>query len=208
MGLVTVDRTQKKTVAALLLALVLAVGITIYRIESPQGAAAAARPGVSVTALERDSRDRIVRAPARNPFKKPGSLQAMPVGQPNENALGDPALRVPDTGLRASPGAEQLLPLPAFSVSGPTVKTATRSAAQEPDDAPPDFALVATVMSADKSLAVLRIGDSQTKVVRVGDLVDGRFRLKSLQPDCAELTDGTVTALAKRGVTRYEEKPR
>ena len=52
--------------------------------------------------------------------------------------------------------------------------------------------------SADRIYAAVRIGDSRVKVVQVGDIVDGGFRVKQLDSGRAVLTDGTDTLTARR----------
>ena len=92
--------------------------------------------------------------------------------------------------------------LPIMSVA-PDAKKDTQAVVQDAEL--PTFVLMATVLANGKSSAVLRIGDSQVKVVRVGDMVDGRFRLCSLKSDQAELSDGTTKLIAKRGRTEDEK---
>lgn len=67
------------------------------------------------------------------------------------------------------------------------------------DEAPrPSFKLLATIKSGGVYSAVLRVGDAQTRVVEVGDIIDGRFKVARIQENLAVLLDGRDVIIATR----------
>jgi hypothetical protein len=196
------DPNQTKTVVALLAILALALGATIYRVQAARRTVVTASPTVTVSAVKcSDVQVETVQRSLRNPFKKPDSVRLLDT----RDSVGNSAERLvsfaPAGGFLPSIGGEGILPLTEVSAvpSTSSVTTTSRVSTQEPERVLPMFTLMAVVTGARGSYAALRIGGSQTKVVRVGDMVDGRFRLKAIRPGYAALTDGKVTVFAKRG---------
>jgi hypothetical protein len=206
MGFVKVDPEQNRIVAVLLAVLLLALGATAYRMKATTAVTAAARQApVAAEATANDTQDGFVRRTTRNPFKKPADMQA-PVKSSGQGVPGTPLnATVSEIGAPLPPAHEGSWTLPVLPISPAVQEKSPTPQSDVQDTEQPTFTLMATVMSAGKSCAVLRIGDSQIKVVRVGDLVDGRFKLCALSSDRAELTDGIVKVVAKRGHTDNEQ---
>lgn len=202
MGVIKVAPGQNGAVAALLCILALAVGITLYRLRPAQQVSAAVRqPQAMIAVSEGPSQDETIQCPTRNPFLKSRALLMAGTGCSSVGAFRHGVGQI-EYGVSPLPGVGQtLLPPANVRVSQPAPAPASVPGAQSqaPAEAQPVFALMATVGTADNSFAVLRINDSQTKVVRVGDNVDGRFKLWAIRPDFAVLTDGKVRVIAKRG---------
>ncbi len=205
MAILRTDPSQGKTVAALLAVLALAVGVTVYRVQSTQSVRAGViQVPVAAETAEVNTQIGVVGRPYRNPFKKPAVLQT----DTQTTGTGNAAVPSP-TGISTGvplpsvrQGLEPMLVAPLSDTPGDAQNPQT--AVQTTDL--PTFVLMATVLTSGKSSAVLRIGDSQIKVVRVGDMADARFRLCSLKSDQAVLSDGTIKLMAKRGRIE-DEKP-
>jgi hypothetical protein len=210
MGLITVDPSQKKTVAALLGVLVVAVGVTIVRIE-PVTVAEPAAQQQSQPSAERAacSIDEPARDRSRNPFERPEGFGAeMP---PDGFRLErDPLLGASREPLRVP----EVEPLPVMGVSvtkqeprptggqvdagQPGPRGAGAPAAPVPHGSRPDIVLLATIKSPSGYGAVIRINESAARVVQVGDVIEGGFRVTVLTEDHAALSDGRETIIAKR----------
>jgi hypothetical protein len=93
-------------------------------------------------------------------------------------------------------------PLPAMSVRSTDpkrTKSSKRTPAQ-PDEpeSKPAFTLLATVKGERGFSAVIRTGESDVRIVEVGDLLEGGFRVVMLESWRAVLSDGRETIVAKR----------
>lgn len=206
MAIIRTDPNQGKTVVALLVVLALTVGVMVHRVQSTQAAnAGGIQIPIAVRPTEGNLQMGVVGRPDRNPFKKSDILQA---------ALSSKSVAI--TALPQQAGISGAIPLPSVRQGiGPmsvepmvldTPNGAQDSQSAVPQTDLPTFVLMASVLTNGKSSAVLRIGDSQIKVVRVGDMADARFRLQSVTSDQAVLTDGTTKVIAKRGRIE-DEKP-
>jgi hypothetical protein len=203
MGILQVDPSQKKAVAVLLCVLALSMGVIVFRLQNTRTVNAAPLQRQAPTAVSEAPRGNdVVSDFAGNPFKKNGTLLVMRRSSPpTMRSFRHRARRIryrfqPLPGLSGTP-----MPPAGILVAQPPLQSPAKPGVQAlaPVETQPKFDLMATVGTAGKSFAVLRINDSQTKVVRVGDSVDGRFTVRAIRPDFAELTDGAVKVFAKRG---------
>ena len=62
----------------------------------------------------------------------------------------------------------------------------------------PIFALLATIKGANGYSAVIRTGETEVRVVEVGDTLQDGFKVKSLEESRAVLSDGRDTIVANR----------
>jgi hypothetical protein len=200
MAIIRTDPSQGKTIAALLAVLALAVGVTVYRVQITQSVRAGViqTPVATEVSVRGISQIGVVGRPARNPFKKPAVLLSDATSS-SAGSSAVPMLSGMAVGMPLPPNHQGLQPLSVapMMTTSPNETQDSQSVAQDAEL--PTFVLMATVLTNGKSSAVLRIGDTEVKVVRIGDMVDGRFRLCSLMSDHAELSDGTTKVIAKRG---------
>ena len=62
----------------------------------------------------------------------------------------------------------------------------------------PKFTLLATIQCGNSYSAVIKSDGKDERVVDIGDVLDCGFRVKSIDDECAVLTDGRNTIIAKR----------
>ena len=70
--------------------------------------------------------------------------------------------------------------------------------AEHVQSAKPTFTLLATIRSAERLYGIIKSGDSQERIVRVGDILDGGYKVKELDASHAVLTNGRDTLIAER----------
>ena len=202
MQMIKINPAQNRLTIILTLVAAVAIAATVWRCKPAGIVNAMSRTPNS--APSKASVPTVVELPqrtSRNPFKRPtwvgrtGDRQELDA---NRNGSGAEDIH---------PGAVPTLPYPPMFVEpidsadhrgnerSPVLNTEDEASAQSQS---PNFTLLATVKSADRIYAVVRIGDSRVKVVQVGDIVDGGFRVKQLDSGRAVLTDGTDTLTARR----------
>lgn len=202
MGIMETNPTRSKMWAALVAVVVAAVVVTILRISSP------APVRVSVREREVGPSDASAQmatvpqwSPGPNPFKKPARLSS---------TADEPGTQPKEAQVQAGTNGQAALPwLPAAHLQIQPLGSGPRSHPQEapgralqepgkPEDAEPTFILLATVKSDQSLYGVIMAGDSRARVVRVGDVLDGGFKVKELDVSHAVLTNGRDTLIAKR----------
>lgn len=192
--MIKTDPSQTKMVVVLLVILAIAVVATVMRIHPSQQAAAATTAAATTQA---DSAAVTV-VPAfqssRNPFRRPTTIDAVPAGN-GRAGIGLGSVMVQEGGARRS-GEFKISPLPVASISE-TGKRAGMSADEIKPDTP-KFELLATVGGPSGMTAVIRTGESDTRVVAVGDVLDGHYKVQKLEEGRAVLTDGRDTVVVKR----------
>lgn len=198
MALIQVDPKQTKTVVVLLFALVLAMGLAVVRFRAAQQPpapvnAVAAKATVTEVAQVED----VPFTPVRNPFEKPALVRAaerrakvLPVTQ---------GLRLPGgvgehMKLWNEGNEEHIQPLDI----GPAPKQPEPVEVEKPDVSKPVFALLATIKGPNGLSAVIRTGESDVRVVEIGDRLADGYRVKALEESRAVLSDGRDTIVAKR----------
>jgi len=213
MAIENIDRNQTRTVAVLLCILVLAVGVTGYRIKSRS-----VRPQQMVPAADKASSDlaktkgraeaegfssALASARFRNPFaapktpatvansSKPVSVRPLPLGAPN-------GIRPFDSWSR-----KDWVKVVAVENRPPVSKTGMQDekaisdvSRDEPNSA--RFILLATVTSSRGCSAVIQCDGSVVQTVEVGDVLCNGFRVVNVNRDEAVLTDGVKTIVARR----------
>ncbi|MHB9036221.1 MAG: hypothetical protein ACYC64_06110 [Armatimonadota bacterium] len=207
MAMIKTDPSQTKTVVALLVVLAMAVGVTISRVSKsvppePIAEAKAENPGKAeahVTAnIECDS--------GRNPFAKPSLIEA--AGKSVETALGGEAARMLADKIKISPWRMDDVELRQQSIAPVpnSPQPIARQAVSEEKPPLPEFELMTTVKGSQGYSAVIRTGGSETRVVEVGDKMEGGFKVVKIEPDRAVLTDGRDTIDAKRPLGSGERR--
>jgi len=203
MAFIKTDPSQTKTVVGLLVILAVALVATVMRVHpggtQAQQAVAAKTSQTSSTPAAASVKEVLPDVePSRNPFRKPDSIK-MSIGPEKKfskdftGAGGKPLGMLP-------PGANYKIdPMP---VGAPASSSKTPQAAAEPQpkvEAPkPVFTLLATVGDARGLCAVIRSGGADAKVVEVGDVLDGGFKLVKVEESRAVLTDGRDTIIVTR----------
>ena len=100
----------------------------------------------------------------------------------------------------ARPAPAPLLPAAGIEIQ-PMVaekKPQTEQAQSQVQSAKPTFTLLATIRSPERLYGIIRSGDSQERIVRVGDILDGGYKVKELDASHAVLTNGRDILVAQR----------
>lgn len=141
--------------------------------------------GIQIVPFDRT--ERLPEACAVRPMPVPGFET---VEHPDSHAAR------PKAGKSEKPGSGTLETVMMGGASSPSGKA---SDAHRQDEAPrPSFKLLATVKSGGVYSAVLRVGESEARVVEVGDVIDGRYKVARLQDNLAVLLDGREVIIATR----------
>lgn len=200
MGVIKVDPKQNKAAAALIIILIAAVSITIMRIMPAQ-------PKVAKTTAESSSTESEIEPGVEfglhldhNPFMRPAALivTSETIQESDEqNTVDEPK----NMGLPPwMPAGSQLIAEKEQSASQhpeQSGKAGNQNGVQT-EKMLPSLTLLATVRGSGGLFAIIRIGDSETRTIGVGEaLVDG-FKLQELDNEHAVLTNGRDTIIAKR----------
>lgn len=220
MALIRTDPNQTKTVVVLLCILVMAIGVTVLRLKPT--------PVAQTSSVKQSERKQNVPAhrsatavcsnPSRNPFERPKNFLPATVGSIPESVDGL-SRDLPEVGRLPNPwrssGAVRVEPFDvggiskfdasssrSFNIPAAGSKETDKQAVITSDrpnvEARPTFTLLATVRSPDGFSAVISINGAETRVVEVGDVLEGGFRVKMLTEDHALLSDGRENAIARR----------
>lgn len=193
MGVIKVDPKQNKVAAALIIILIAAVSITIMRIMPAQ-------PKVAKTTAESSSTESGIEPRVEfglhldhNPFMRPAAL-----------IVTSESIQESDEQDTVDEPKNMGLP-PWMPAGSQLIAEKEQSASQHPEQSGvqaekmlPSLTLLATVRGSGGLFAIIKIGDSETKTIGVGEaLVDG-FKLQELDNEHAVLTNGRDTIIAKR----------
>jgi hypothetical protein len=221
MALIRTDPNQTKTVVVLLCILVMAIGVTVLRLKpTPVAQTSSVKQGEQKQNVPANrSTTTLCSNLSRNPFERPKNFLPATLGSIPESIDGlsrdlPQVVRLPNPW--RSSGTVRVEP---FDVGGISKFDALPSRrfnnipnidSKETDklsvinnDRPnvetrPTFTLLATVKSPDGFSAVISINGAETRVVEVGDVLEGGFRVKMLTEDHALLSDGRENAIARR----------
>jgi hypothetical protein len=97
-------------------------------------------------------------------------------------------------------------PLPTEPAAKPAPAPHPEGARPAPAPAKPEVApavVVTGILEGDSNVAILRWSDAQRQVVRVGDHLDGGFKVQAIRPDAVVLTRGSRQWVVRLGA----EKP-
>ena len=201
MGIIKTDPSQTKAVVGLLSILAVAIVVTVMRMgggTEPPAPINNDTDAPKEACLVRSINESPFNS-SHNPFISPPDFK---VARQSENAEGGmPGIEVMaanqikgnwNTG--DAPRIEPLRLGSEIKVTAPE-NTSDKVGAEE---AKPEFTLLATVKDQNGWCAVIKTGDSEAKVVEVGDKMDGGFVVKELSAGCAVLADGRDTIIAKR----------
>ncbi|MCE5321924.1 hypothetical protein LLG46_01255 [bacterium] len=201
MAFIKTDPSQTKTVIALLVILVAAIGITAFRVSHK-----APPPPVEKAQAQVQTANRaqaavapyIERETSRNPFARPMYIASAKQGVSivDRNSSG----RVLPANIKMNPwradgvefGHEKIAPM---DVTQKRTTSVQIEAAKEPV---PVFELMATISGPKGSSAVIKTDHSQSQVVDMGDRVTGGYKVVAIEPDHVILTDGRNTLFARR----------
>lgn len=220
MALIRTDPNQTKTVVVLLCILVMAIGVTVLRLKPT--------PVAQTSSVKQSEQKQNVPAhqsatavcgnPSRNPFERPKNFLPATVGSILESVDGL-SRDLPEVGRLPNPwrssGTVRVEPfdvggISKFDASSSRSSEIPATGSKETDKQPiitsdrpnvearPTFTLLATVRSPDGFSAVISINGAETRVVEVGDVLEGGFRVKMLTEDHALLSDGRENAIARR----------
>jgi len=199
--MIKTDPSQTKAVVVLLIILAGAVIATVARVHPESNSPATAVAATASTAAVGSEARTIVATveTSRNPFRKPSRIgnRQQAVGDSRTGLLPGGAAIVQENNMRPS-GNFRLEPMPV----GPTsASNSDRVDSQQPDKSEPDkprFEMLATVSGPNGLTAVIRIGESDTRVVAVGDVLEGGFKVKKLEESRAVLSNGRDEVVVKR----------
>lgn len=207
MGFIKTDPSQTKTVIALLIMLVAAIGVTVFRVSHK-----APPPPVAQAASQAQDADRVQAAviadvecgTSRNPFARPGFVSARHGAQ---FVVNTPAGRVPSANVSINPWKPEGIMIQ-HGKSAPVPHASQKTGSDEAKEPLPTYELLAIISGPKGSSAVIKSGQSQTQVVDAGDRVEGGFKVVSIGPERVVLSDGKVTLIAKRGMgSAQQEEP-
>jgi len=198
--MIKTDPSQTKAVVVLLVILAGAVVATVARVHpgsaqqstsNTQGSAAAATSKECTVAGAT-----IALSPAsRNPFRKPDAVRNAVSRGIEEIGIGAAAIEEQKAGRNGQKfDLARIGPMPPGAV-GEARPEKNEAKAEE---SRPQFALLTTVSGSRGVTAVIRIDESNTRVVGVGDTVDGHFRVVKLEQNRAVLRNGSDEIEIKR----------
>ena len=186
---------QNGLAMVLVIIAVAAIGVTVWRCRQVTTARAMPR-AIPATGQARRTPTvvEISSTPAGNPFRQPLWARA---SNRADSAEGARIRAGSDAGRLALP-ALGCAPMPVSPPGNAGELVALPGTTTDDAKPMPDLTLLATVSGAGKTYAVIRIGASESKVVRVGDVLDGGFRVKEIRTDIAILTNGADVLVARR----------
>ena len=203
MALIRTDPSQTRTVVVLLVVLAAAVVFVFMRVSSR----GQVRPADTTEPTANEptstaSAGSTTYDASRNPFKRPAilktAMERVTESLSRESASPSISRTGPGTGFWRDNSAG-LDPMDFGSVfrtpARPSVVPAEMPTVEKPR---PEFALLATVKSTEGWCAVIKSADSRPRVVEVGDIVEGGFKVRRVEIDRAVLTDGREIIIAKR----------
>lgn len=193
-----VPASQQKLVAPLLIVLVVAVAVTVARVRSnvadsvqPQPGPAGRRAGAAAPAAEpAEQKGALLQQTAslRNPFDPSALGRKAAVTAADQGNPGPPA--------RANQPA-MLLPPATVAIAGGDGANPVSAADSRPADEPKQaadvqeqavIALGAIVRSGDTAVAILSVGASEMRAVKLGDTVSAGYRLIAIGEGYVKLT--------------------
>lgn len=189
--MIKTDPSQTKAVVVLLLVLGGAVVATVLRIHPNS-----ARPAVAVAAAAATTRESaaprvtVTAGPSsRNPFRKPEAVRAA-FSREAKSGAGSGAVPVQEGGL--SPAGVRLPSMSAVPSPSADKSPDAQSDTQTNNSEAPDlgFELLATVAGPHGITAVISINASKTRVVTVGDVLDGDYKVVRLDQHRAFVANG------------------
>lgn len=174
-----------------------AICVTAYRVVPRAQVQAVLEEVAEPAAQTSQSFEVRVRNLSRNPFKAP-DVYALAQARSNAAELGLPIPDSPNGGAHKSKNPAGTLPplQPVILKTVPGGRVAA-GVADHPQ-AKPSFILLATIHSEHGCSGVIKTDDSIVRVVNVGDMLEGGYKVKALKHDCAVLSKGEETILAKK----------
>ncbi len=220
MAFIRTDPSQTKTVVVLVCILVMATGITVLRLKpAPVTQTASAKQSEQKQDTSTHKPATVVCNLSRNPFERPKDLAQSAVSGISRSIEGlskglSVVKQLPNPW--QSDGSVKIEPLGVGDISRFNNASTKRSLGNSETDREdsnkqlvptsdrtiaepkPTFTLLATVRGPEGFSAVISINGSETRVVEVGDLLEGGFRVKILTEDHALLSNGRENTIAKR----------
>ncbi len=192
--MLTVDPSQKRLVWVLMVILISAICVTVYRC-SPRTVARSAKAVVTEARTEQTSRPITVRVRnlSRNPFVAPKEY-AFAQARCNAAELGLPIPGEPGSTADKPAPSGKLPPIQPMVVTAVPSSSSTGGA----PSTKPVFELTATIQDADGLSAVIKSNGSVVRVVNVGDTLEAGYKVRALKPDRAVLSNGEDTIIVKK----------
>lgn len=205
--MIKTDPSQTKAVVLLLLILGAAVAWTVIRVSPGAQRQAAASPAAAETAQAYSGDVSVQPAfePSRNPFRRPAII-SVARGASGRSEIGLGAAMVQEGGREKPLGVSKIGPMPFAMVrttgpegsptggssdNGGQSPSPDSSSKDKTETEKPPFELLATVEGSNGFTAVIRCGESDTRVVAEGDLLDGGYKVFRLGTGLAVLRPST-----------------
>ena len=197
--MLTVDPSQKKVVWILMAVLIGAVCVTAIRMKPASQAGPATNAAATSPVASTEGRVEVqVQNLSRNPFMAP---EVYATTQARSNAA-EMRLPMPGAAPKGGPDKSAIGPLPAVQPIAVKMPKSTQSTGSQqgndPNQAAPAFALLATIQSCGGLSAVIKSSDSTVRVVNVGDTLEGGYKVRALQPGRAVLSNGKDTIVVSK----------
>lgn len=205
--MLTIDPSQKKLVAILMVILVSTICITVFRIApsgSPEPDRGSGSTSTTATAARRGS-EAPVRSISRNPFKAPDAYRPRKL-EKAEAASGAPAgMATTEVSVRPLPHSVPPLGInfdtrPEQNNQMQQLHSAGHEAAQIHQAAKikPAYTLLAVVGGDGKMSAIIKTDESKSRIINLGDVLDGSYRVSEIKIDRVVLTNGRDIILVKK----------
>ncbi len=198
MSFTKIDEKQKGLVIVLVVVLLGSIGVTVMRTsaklkETRLGATIPEKEVEEAGSTRRDVAVDSSYRPDRNPFAVPVEFQA------HDDSESPVVRRADAMASNYSGGASDLDigPMPVGNLQA--VKDGGEGFEADFEEEPlPEMELTATIGSKGEKSAVIKINDSKEIVVTKGQMVEGKYKVVSIEDDKTVLTDGREKIIAKR----------
>lgn len=200
------DPNQSKTVIALIVILVAAIGVTIWRIiprdepipvATPTEASARVTPATVSSAPCTLTRDPFDRPSTARTALKPDAESAIDASI-TENPWKSRAVAAIRMQQEAMMAAESASPPTPVLPPGSGEVEVTQAVDKPKPASKPRFELLGTVRSGQVYSAIIKSDTSEPVLVEVGDKIGGRYKVVRIESDHAVLFDGKEKTVAKR----------
>lgn len=177
---------------------------TVARIHPDTGQQASASAATAAVAQVYPESVAVVNASqsSRNPFRKPDVMRgafgrsAQAERLPTSSGDSGPVV-VAEGGSRTSTSFS-INPMPVGELPANATETPASGQAGKSEPEKPAFVLLATVGGPGGLCAVIRSGESNTRVVAVGDVLEGGYKVQKVETGRVVLKNGRDTVVIKR----------
>ena len=202
MSIIEVDPKQNRLVAVLIVAAIAAVAVVVIRLHGPVVTRVAAQTGKPTSqGAHVVHGSRAYEPLTRNPFQRPSGVVTP------ANASSKVAETIPSNSINRN-SLQTLQLAPAFIRP---IRSADQTAAgvrSVPATTKLDIVLLATAGSRSRLCGIIKVGDSQPRVVAVGDIVAGDYKVKELTDARIVLTNGRDELVVNRQTPQTADNER